>query len=294
MALAFTIIVATKDRCHLLKDLLDSLRKLQGLRHLQPQIIVGDNLSQDRSWSLLEKECAGFPTRLEILKVGTPGKCAVLNQAIRRATGDVLAFLDDDVVVERLWLEEMDRFFQEHEHYSAGQGIIRIPFPECEDPEILQLIRRYRTIPHLEFQKPVRDLHSLNGANIAVRREVFDRIGFFNERLGPGASGTSEDVELARRIVAAGMRIGYMQHAVVRHRVDRSRLTEAYFMMIHKKQGRSRLLLNNHGVGRIFLDLCRASAQYGIYSLSGSERNKYRSKGRVYHYLGMLEAKWNA
>jgi hypothetical protein len=31
---------------------------------------------------------------------------------------------------------------------------------------------------------------------------------------------------------------------------------------------------------------------YGINSLLGKERRRYRSKGRIYNYLGMLEAKW--
>jgi len=217
----------------------------------------------------------------------------VVNEAIRCATGDILAFLDDDVVVHESWLEELDIFFQDSGKYLAGQGVITIPSPEDNDIEILQLLQRYRTIPRLDFSSDVGELRSLNGANIAVRRQVFDRVGLFNERLGPGASGTSEDVEFARRIVQAGIKIGYMSRAIVYHQVDRARLTEAYFESLHRRQGRSRFLLNHHNPVRVIFDLCRVSAQYGVYSISGSERDQYRSKGRIYHYLGMLEAKWN-
>jgi GT2 family glycosyltransferase len=119
---------------------------------------------------------------------------------------------------------------------------------------------------------------------------VFDRAGTFDVRLGPGASGTSEDVEFARRIRKAGFTIGYARHAVVYHRVDRSRLTESYFETIHKSQGASRLLFKRQSTGRIIMDLGRASALYSFYSIFGGERDRYRSKGRVYHYLGMLES----
>jgi GT2 family glycosyltransferase len=175
----------------------------------------------------------------------------------------------------------------------TGQGVIRISALESQDPEIRELLQRYRTIPHLEFARDVGDLHSLNGANIALRREVFDRIGGFDERLGPGASGTSEDVELAQRVRGAGMKIGYMREAIVYHRIDPSRLTEGYFKAIHKRQGASRLLFKQQSSGQILFDLCRVSAQYSFYSIIGNVRDRYRNKGRIYHYLGMLESKLN-
>jgi hypothetical protein len=69
------------------------------------------------------------------------------------------------------------------------------------------------------------------------------------------------------------------------------RLTEDYFKIHHKQQGRSRVLMNDKVIGRIFFDLERATAQFAFYSLSRNERDRYRSKGRIYHYLGMLETK---
>ena len=55
------------------------------------------------------------------------------------------------------------------------------------------------------------------GANMAFRREVFDRVGHFDERLGAGASGCSEDSELWYRIIAAGGACLYEPRVMVRH-----------------------------------------------------------------------------
>jgi hypothetical protein len=98
---------------------------------------------------------------------------------------------------------------------------------------------------------------------------------------------------LARRFARAGIAIGYMPEAIAYHRVDRTRLTEEYFKSIHKKQGKSRLVFKDRSVFHILFALCRMSFQYGIDSLVAKERRRYRSKGRIYHYLGMLEAKLN-
>jgi GT2 family glycosyltransferase len=260
------------------------------LDKIQPQIIVGDNNSQDETWKLLQSITKSFSFPLTLLKVQTPGKSAVMNEASRAAHGDVLAFLDDDVVVQPNWLCAVQQFFQEKE-YQAAQGVIRIRPPRTENVELHTLINRYRTIPNIDFGPDIKHSHSLNGANFAVSRLALNRVGPFDERLGPGASGTSEDVEFARRLLREGFRIGYMREAVVYHSVDPIRLTEDYFRTHHKRQGHSRVIMNDKGIGHIFFDLGRATAQFAFYSLGKSERDRYRSKGRIYHYLGMLETK---
>ena len=293
MALTITVIIPTKNRCELIRELLNSLENLRGLTRIQPNIIVGDNASSDSTPRIVEMRKTSFPTELLLLNVSSPGKSAVLNQAIRRSTGEVLAFLDDDVVVDSSWLEEIENFFQSNRAHCVGQGRIRTGLGDAPDPEIRRLLQRYRTIPELEFSNDIGDLHSLNGANIAIRRTVFDRVGYFDERLGPGASGTSEDVELAQRIRKADMKIAYMNRAIVYHRVDRERLTEQYFKQTHWRQGASRFLMKKRSSAEIIYNLIRASGQYGYFTLFGNERDRYRSKGRIYHYLGMMDAKRN-
>ena len=291
MGRRISIIVPTKDRCASVKGLLDSIRKLPGLNETAAEVIIGDNNSTDQTWDLLQREANSYPIPLRIIRITKPGKSAALNEATRMATAEILAFLDDDVLIESGWLQAVERFFAENGH-AVGQGIIRIPPQESEDPGLQKLLERYRTIPKLE-DDGFADRHSLNGANMAIRREIFERLKGFDERLGPGASGTSEDVELAQRIRSAGVKIGFMREAVVYHRVDRSRLTESYFKLVHKRQGQSRLLFRNRSLPYIVWDLFRSTLQYGFNSLFGNERSKYRSRGRIYHYRAMLEAKLN-
>jgi GT2 family glycosyltransferase len=290
MAIKLSIIIPTRNRARIVHKLLDSIKELEGLDKFQPQIIIGDNNSQDETWKLLQRIANSFPLPLTLLKVQRRGKSAVMNEASRAAHGNVLAFLDDDVIVQANWLCAIQEFFQEKD-YQVAQGVIRIRPPRAEDLEIHTLINRYRTIPNIDFGPQIEHFHSLNGANFAVSRQALDTVGPFDERLGPGASGTSEDVEFARRLRQKGFRIGYMREAIVYHSVDPIRLTEHYFKIHHKQQGHSRVLMNDKGIGRIFFDLGRATAQFAFYSLGKNERDRYRSKGRIYHYLGMLETK---
>jgi GT2 family glycosyltransferase len=69
------------------------------------------------------------------------------------------------------------------------------------------------------------------GANMAFRRDAFDRVGLFDERLGAGTSGCSEDSELWYRLLAEGHVCRYTPHAVVfhHHRADWEELREQLY-----------------------------------------------------------------
>jgi glucosyl-dolichyl phosphate glucuronosyltransferase len=292
LAIKFSLIIPTRDRRQLVLALLESVKQLHDFARIDPEVIVGDNGSQDDTWTSLQEMTTNFPVTLHLLQEPLPGKSRVLNRAIALATGDILAFLDDDVVVDHGWLKALEAFFADSK-YQAGQGRIGLSSPEADDPEIQRLLQRYRTIPHLDYNQDIDTVHSLNGANCFVRRELFNRIGGFDERLGPGGSGTSEDVDLARRLISSGARIGYARDCLVYHHVDRDRLTDEYFEQNHRRQGASRLLIKNRSYLPIVYDLGRATFKYFIYRMFGSERKRYRNKGRIYHYLGMIAAKRN-
>jgi GT2 family glycosyltransferase len=287
---SLSIVIPTKDRLQILSELLESIEKLADLDRIYPEIIVADNGSRDKTFEHVEAVAKKYPVPLRVIKVPRGGKSAAMNAAVQTASGEALAFLDDDVVLEKCWLKAIEAYFRDGGR-PIGQGVIRLRPPESDDPEIQKLIERYRTIPRLEHKPEVARLHSLNGANFFLRRELFEQVGGFDERLGPGASGTSEDVELARRLLRSGSAIGYAPEAIVYHRVERSRLTEEYFKASHLRQGKSRFLIRHRGLVEILFNLSRAWAQYAFFSLFGNERKRYRSKGRIFHYLGMLEAK---
>jgi glycosyltransferase involved in cell wall biosynthesis len=289
-SLQLTIIIPTKNRAQILTELLESIRQLDHVGTIHPEIIVADNNSCDSTYDVAVSIAKNFPTTIRALKVVRPGKSAAINDAAKAATGEILAFLDDDVVVDKTWLTAVKSFFRAGE-YLVGQGLIRLQSQAQDNPETLRLIERYRTIPRLEFGRDVKTLKTLNGANFFVSREVFDRVGGFDERIGPGASGTSEDVEFAHRLARCSVPIGYAPTAIVYHRIDPDRLTEAYFKQSHWRQGASRFLIRRRGYPAIFFDLLRVTAHYGYHTVMRNERKRYRSKGRIYHYLGMMNAR---
>lgn len=290
---AVSILIATQGRVPGLERLLDSLVGLENRAEIQHEILVANNAQGKATAAaveaLLQKYRADEPARWIHVRESIPGKSRALNRLLPLVKANLLAFLDDDVEVAPEWLRITWQFFRDYS-YDVMQGSILVPPSMQNDEQFLRLLNRYRTICY--YSKPgleVREIVSLNAANMAFRRELLDVTGLFDERIGPGASGTSMDVEFGERVLRAGRRIGYEPRSIVYHDVDWTRLTEEYFKRRHQLQGRSRAIYKESGIFSSFANLLRAMVGWCWYAALRNERQIYRSKGRVYHYRAMLK-----
>lgn len=297
MDLSVSIVIATKGRLDGLQRLFASFKRIPDWQEIRPEVIIGNN-AQDPSLACsvqgLVEAFGGEVGGVRHLREENPAqpraKCRTQNLAIGQASGDILTFVDDDVEVMPQWLRAVYNFFTDSA-FDAMQGAILMPPEARQDPAFLPAYHRYRTIDFIDYGPEVMEIRTLTGANMAMRREVFARIGLFNEQLGPGRSGISEDVEFAQRLLRSGGRIGYEPRAAVHHEADRNRLTEQFFRLRHEQQGRSRLLYKKQSIFSIVPNLMRSVWTFGWYSVVGNERRKYRAKGRYYHYRAMLKEK---
>jgi glycosyltransferase involved in cell wall biosynthesis len=280
-----SVIVPTRNRARSLRLLLESFERLVA-PPVPYEVVIADNGSDDETPRLLAQWRAAAPHR-QVVRVTEPGKSRAVNAAIAASKGQLLAFVDDDVVAEPRWLAEVWDYFTRHDCFAA-QGSVVWPEEAMNDKELYKLLDRYRTIVHLDLD-PDTIRTKLTGANMTIRRHTFAVVGLFNEKIGPGAAGLSEDNELADRIRAHGGWIGYMSKARVIHEIDRNRLTEEYFEEYHRRQGRSRYAYKHNKVlTSILPNMAKACVNYMVYSVTGNERRKYRAKGRFYHYSEML------
>jgi SAM-dependent methyltransferase/GT2 family glycosyltransferase len=157
-----------------------------------------------------------------------PGLSAARNAAVRAATGSILAFVDDDVVVHRRWLGPLRRAFADPE-VMAATGLVLPAELETQAQVAFEttyggLSRGFERIRYdREFVRatsrygiPVWTIGA--GANMAIRRAAFDLVGDFNEVLGPtGASGAGDDSEFWYRLLAEGWACLYEPDSVVFH-----------------------------------------------------------------------------
>ncbi|MBI2211273.1 MAG: glycosyltransferase family 2 protein [Deltaproteobacteria bacterium] len=298
MASSISIIIATSGRVEKVGRLLDGLSRLNGSAGIDHEVIVANNAADEGRARAVEdlvgKHGARGGMRCRQIREPVPGKCRAQNKAIRAATGSILAFLDDDLEVAPDWLAATTGFFAAHPHDIMQGSVLMYP-RDRENADLQKGLKRYRTVDFIDYGYPSgTDIKTLTGGNIAVKREVFDQVGLFDERLGPGGHGISEDVEFAKRVLQAGRRIGYEPKAAVYNELDPSRLTEEFFRLRHEQQGRSRLAYKRSSILTIVPNLLRSIWTFGWFSLIGNERRKYRAKGRYYHYRAMLLEKFKS
>ncbi len=240
-----SVIVCTRNRPEQLTKCLESLQKLSP----SPQeIIVVDNAPTTSTTKTIVEQNPNIKYILE----PEVGLSKARNTGIHYATGDIIAFTDDDVVVHPNWLKMLIRPFQ-NSQVMAVTGLILPAELETASQQIFEVglgnfgwgyrakIFDQRFFDYnRSWGVPVWRIGA--GANMAFRRSVFEQWGYFNEFLGAGASGCSEDSEMWYRILAEGGVCYYEPTAVVFH-YHRRNLTDLHQQMYQYMRGHVTALL---------------------------------------------------
>lgn len=236
-----SVIIATRDRAHLLAQTLEALgRQTWPLDRLE--VVVADNGSRDGTRAVVDG--AGRIDRVvRYLHVPEAGKSRAVNAALGEARGDLIVFTDDDVLPHRAWIERLVASFD-----GSGVDFVAgriLPRWEAAPPRWLsRAVFGVLAVPdNGESPQLIGDTDSRVmpiGANMAVRAGVIARIGGLRTDLGKldGTLRTGEDHEFFLRMLARGFRGRYEPTAVVHHWVPRNRLTTRYFRRWMYQNGR--------------------------------------------------------
>lgn len=224
-----SVVLCTYNRSRSLARALESLSALVCPATTQWEVLVVDNNSRDDTRQVVERFCAAHPGRFRYLFEPKQGKSNALNAGIGHARGEILAFTDDDVKVEPNWLEDLVSALGNREYAGAAGRIL--PLRNIETPSWLAIDGPYNIIGSLAAYFDQGDNpHDLAipafGANMAFRRDMFDKYGTFRVDLGPSSKArvSSEDTEFCRRLLAGGERLRYVPTALVYHEILTERI----------------------------------------------------------------------
>jgi len=219
-----SVVVCSRDRGAALAVCLASITRQ---RSPPGEIIVVDNSAQGSVQSI----CDRFSGVIYVHQP-RPGLSTARNTGVRTATRDLIAFTDDDVEVHQGWLSEIARAFADS-NVDAVTGLVLpasldSPAQRCFEFDMGGFGSKFvPTIFEERFFAETRPYGAHvwtigAGANMAFRRAAFEHAGLFDQRLGAGASGCSEDSEYWYRLLALGGTCLYEPRAVVfhHHRAD--------------------------------------------------------------------------
>jgi len=218
-AVPLSVIICTRDRPEALERCLTAL-----VAQISPagQIVVVDN-STHRSAEAVSARFSG----VDYVHEPRPGLSIARNAGVRASRGTLIAFTDDDVQPSPSWTMELVRTFSS----AAVDAVTGLVLPARLDTPA-QCHFQFKMggfgsacVPLIFDRRFLEETKATGaqvwrigaGANMAFRRSVFDRVGLFDERLGAGASGCSEDSELWYRLIAAGGACLFEPRAFVMH-----------------------------------------------------------------------------
>ncbi|HEY8105281.1 MAG TPA: glycosyltransferase family A protein [Gemmatimonadales bacterium] len=204
-----TLLIATRDRRASLERCLDAAGQARAPGPLE--VIVVDNGSRDGTGAFLAEYARRAPFQLIALSEPRPGKSRALNTGLVQATGDVIAFIDDDVYVTHDYFDRLAEIFdREGVGYCGGRILLH-------DPTDLPMTVRTTTTTQFIPAGTFITAGEIQGCNMAFRRDVLETIGGFDPVLGPGTPFICEDVDLAARASMAGWVGGYFPELLVYH-----------------------------------------------------------------------------
>ena len=225
--------ICTYNRCDSLALTLESLQRMIMPETVLWEILVVDNNSTDRT----REVAAGH--RVRYLFEPNPGQTFAQNAGIKAANGDILVFLDDDVTVHPIWLDYLTRTMRKDKTLAGAGGRTMPVVRGYSLPRWLSIKEPYNSGGALAAlfdlgDEPNRLEKPPYGANMAFRREMFEKYGLFRSDLGPSPNRDiphpNNDTEFVRRLLNGGEELWYEPGAIVYHPLLRERMTKRYLL----------------------------------------------------------------
>jgi len=223
----------TMDRFKDITELLDSIQA-QSYRNIETIIVA------ERSPELVQKiknyvQEKNYPNVLVLYNQGEWGLSSARNLGIKQASGEIIAFVDDDALLFPDWADETAKAYAGDDSIIGLTGPI---LPLWQDESMDWFPREFYWIfscTYWNWTEPT-EVRNGYGTNISFRREAFDHCGSFKTSLGVKGYGKGgwqglggEETEFSIRVKRqTGKRIIYHPNIKVKHKVYRYRFNSSF------------------------------------------------------------------
>jgi glycosyltransferase involved in cell wall biosynthesis len=214
-----TIAICTRDRPD---DLRRCLETFVRIAHDQEILVVDSCSTGQETGEVVQK----FPA-VHYVREDKPGLDRARNRALKEASNEIVAFIDDDATPSRDWVVALTRNFSN----PIVGCVTGLTMPIELETKAQECFEEYCTFSR-GFQYKVYDwstLHPLSagragvGTNMALRRSALAQVGEFDEALDAGTPTFSGgETDMFSRLLAAGYQIVYEPRALNWHRHRRS------------------------------------------------------------------------
>ena len=235
-----SVVIPTYNRSALLRSTVDSV--LNQDTQTTFEVILIDNNSSDDTKDVVASLIETYPGKVRYVVERKQGNAHARNRGIEEARGAIVAFVDDDVTVDKNWLTSLKTILDARSDLSFVGGKV---LPQWNGPPPSWLTPDHWAPLALldygndEFAISGNSPRGLLTANIAFRRNVFEETGMFLPDLQrvKDMIGSMEDHEFLLRVCRSGKQGIYTPRMIATTHIDTERLTKAYHRRWHTGHG---------------------------------------------------------
>ncbi|MBI5566628.1 MAG: glycosyltransferase [Chloroflexi bacterium] len=222
-----SVIVATRDRPI---ELAAALKSLQALDYPHYEIIVVDNAPATTATAELIQRWPIGRSSVRYVREDEPGLAIAHNRGLLAVTAPIVAFTDDDVIVDQHWLTELVRGFSVSDQVACATGMILPAEIETPAQAWLEQFGGFtkgfaQRVFDLETHRLPGPLYPYtvgrfgSGASMAFKTAVLRQLGGFDSALGAGTLALGgDDLAAFFQIISAGYQLVYQPSALLYHR----------------------------------------------------------------------------
>jgi glycosyltransferase involved in cell wall biosynthesis len=207
-----SVIVCTYNRAHRLEQTLKSLQEMAVPVGLPWELIIVDNNSSDNTQEIVDGFINKPDLNAKYITERHQGISYARNIGIQESSGNIIAFTDDDCIVDRHWIASISRGFQSGESISGIGGRVEL-YNKMDRPVSVRIYREKMTLSSID-----RLFNLIIGCNMAFARHVFDEVGMFDTDFGVGTKfASAEDSDFLYRAYKKGLKVIYSPDILVYH-----------------------------------------------------------------------------
>lgn len=239
-----TVVIVGYNGAEFLGPCLESLLAMD-IPASRYEVVYVDNASSDESVAVVERFRPSFPNLRIVRNDHNTGFPAAVNQGAALSRAQTLVLLNQDTVVERGWLHELLRPFENNPEIAAvGSRVVNGNGPRLY-AAALEVLYGGVCVVH----EGDRRTDAVSGCAMAVRVDVLRRMGGFAADLFM----YGEDLDLGHRLRAAGYRLAYAPRSVAHHRAVRASRASTRTYMFYSARNRVLVCVRNYRRKRTYL-----------------------------------------
>jgi glycosyltransferase involved in cell wall biosynthesis len=239
---SLVLVICTYNNAALLDRTLIAISKQQVASEVNWQVLVVDNNCTDETVAVVERHIqSGKIPGLRIISEPKQGLTYARLCGVNNTTGDWIAFVDDDCLLQEDWVTQATQFATIHPDCGAFGGKVIL---DWESPPPVFVPKYGYSFAQQEHGEQPKQVSCLVGAGIVIRRSALRNIGWINKQFMTDRVGkkliSGGDVELALRL-ASQYELWYNPECKLIHTIPSKRISTKYLMKINYGLGTSQL-----------------------------------------------------